>query len=1067
MLKPEESDIQSASHVELELAYEELEVANEELEVANEELRQQNDELVAARQTLDEERHRYQQLFDLAPDAYLVTDLRGMVRKANQAAAALLGANNEGLVGSPLLLYAPDGGRAGLLGPLAELQAGPAGLTRRWEMRLTSRAGRIFDAAVTASLVSPVAGEEATLSWLIRDVSERKEAERALQAALAEAEEGRRTLDALMEYVPEGITIALGQDMELTRVSRHGQQVLGEPHAGMTVAEVLAQWAVYEADGLTPVGPADTPLARAIVSGEVVEGRELVQVTAGGERVWLSCNAGPIRNAAGEITGGIVAWRDVSQQRRAEEAMRQVATIPEENPDPALRLTRDGQLLYANPPGQSWLESMGGAEGRPLPQALQDLVCEACRQEKVVRAEIEDDAGRTFSLALTCPPGRPHVNLHARDITRSKQMENALRDGEAKLQALFEVLPVGISILDSQRQIRYSNPALSRILDLPANGLARGEYRQRTYIHPDGSPIAAHEFASARAFSEQQPVHDVEIGVGKEDGSLVWTNVSAVPLPFADWSLILVTADITEKVRTRQRIEEQAALLDTMLASIADAVVFYGLDGRILRTNAAADGMFAYGRGDPILPLAERTGQTRPRREDGSLFALEELPVMHALRGETVTGAIMASDLHPGPPTWTSVSAAPVRGPDGNLLGAIVTFTDITELRRAREELEERVQERTADLLALNEALQDEIAARREREAELRASELRFRQLAENIEEVFWLAEPEEERLVYVSPGFEAVWGRPVMDAHEHSQQVLQDVDPQDRDVLKDLWLGRSNEEQEFRIIRADGGIRWLRGRAFPVEGEPGAARRIAGVLSDVTAQKEAEMALVFAERLSTAGRMAASLSHEINNPLQSAIGCVDLAREDLEAGRDPRHYLAVVSEALARAARVVARLRAMNRQWREEELRPSDLKEAVDKVLVLTQKSCELKGVRVIREVDEGLPTVPLMNDGIQQVFLNLVLNALDAMPVGGTLRVSVAGGGQQGGVQVRIADTGVGIPAADMRHLFEPFRSTKTDGLGLGLFICHNIVAQHGGRLEIDSEEGRGTEVRVWLPG
>jgi PAS domain S-box-containing protein len=1045
----------------------ELERTHEELAVADQELRQQNDELVNMRQALEAERRRFQELFDLAPDAYLVTDLQGVVHRANQAAVSLLDASQACLVGTPLERYVTEDELAAMLGHLAQLQAGPVGLARRWEMRLQSSAGRVFDAAVTASLFRPGTQEGANLGWLIRDVSERKEAERALHAALAEAEEGRRTLDALMEYLPEGITISLGQDMKLTRVSRHGQEILGAPHAGKSIAEVLAQWEVYEPDGQAPVGPEDTPLARAILNGEVVQGREILQITAGGKRVWLSCNAGPIRNAGGEITGGIVAWRDVTEQRRAQEALERLAEFPEENPDPVLRLAPDGQLLYANDPGQKWLETLGYGEGRPLHQTtLRDLVSEARRQEGVMRVEMKSDAGRTFSLAVTCPTDQPHVNIHVRDITERIQIEDALRQSEAKLQALFEILPVGISILDADRQIRYSNPALSRILDLPANGLARGDYSRRTYIHPDGSPIAPHEFASARAFSEQQPVHDVEIGVVKEDGTLVWTNVSAVPLPFADWSLILVTADVTEKIRTRQAIEEQAALLDTMLASIADAVAFYGIDGRILRTNAAADAMFGYGRGESILPLAERAAQTRPRREDGSLFALDELPVMRALRGETVTGVVMAADLRPGPPTWTSVSAAPVRGADGTLLGAMVSFTDITELRRAREELEERVRERTAELVAMNETLQDEIAIRRQREAELRESELRFRQLAENVEEVFWLGEPEKQRLLYLSPAYEKVWGRRLEDAYEHPQLVLQDVHPQDADALRNLWLGESSEEREFRIVQPGGGVRWLRGRAFAVEGEPGAPQRIAGVIGDITAQKEAQMALIFAERLSTAGRMAASLSHEINNPLQSAIGCVDLAREDLEAGRDPGHYLVVVSEALARAARVVGRLRAMNRQWREEERQPGDVKKAVDRVLLLTQKSCELKGVDVIREIEETLPTVHLMNDGIQQVFLNLVLNALDAMPQGGTLRVSVAADEQSGGVTVRIADTGVGIPADELEHLFEPFRSTKTDGLGLGLFICQNIVSQHGGRLEVDSEEGKGTEVRVWLP-
>ena len=122
-------------------------------------------------------------------------------------------------------------------------------------------------------------------------------------------------------------------------------------------------------------------------------------------------------------------------------------------------------------------------------------------------------------------------------------------------------------------------------------------------------------------------------------------------------------------------------------------------------------------------------------------------------------------------------------------------------------------------------------------------------------------------------------------------------------------------------------------------------------------------------------------------------------------------------------------------------------------------------KGIEVVVEGIEGIHGY-VDPDQLQQVLLNLVLNALDAMPLGGTLRVSVEGSEQPRGAWVRLADTGMGIPADDMEHLFEPFRSTKTEGLGLGLFICHNIVANHGGRIEVQSQEGEGTEVRVWLP-
>lgn len=1047
---------------------------------------EQHQELAAAQQALEAERTRYREMFELAPDAYLKTDSQGVVLEANQAASSLLGVPREALLGRSIWHHAPPSDRPGLEQHLTALESAEPGVPRRWETRLmTSQGGAegsnsedgLVDAAVSVAALRPLPGEQPDLCWLIRDVSEQKKVEGALQGALAEAEEARQILDALMEYLPEGISIALGQDMRLTRVSSHGQDLLG-PHAGRTVTEVLEDWKGYEPDGVTPIAIEDAPLVRAVRHGEVVEGREIWQETGYGGRILLSCNAGPIRNAKGEINGAIVAWRDVTEERQAQDAVRRLAQFPDVNPDPVLRATPAGALLYANEPGRRLLRSLGWAEGNRLPEPLAGLASQAARlgqdaprPDGVLRAEMDNAEGRTFWMtlvALSGPEGEAHVNIYGRDITERKRAEDILRGSEARLQALFESLPAGISILDTEGRVRYSNPAMVGILDLSVGELEQDSHARHTFLRPDGSAMPAAEFPSMRAFEGQHSVGAVEIGVLKDHGGLLWANVGAVLLPYDDWHVILTAADVTEKIRARQRIEEQAALVDTMLGSIADSIAFYGPDAQILRTNAAADAMFGYVPGKPIRSLAERSAQSRTRDEDGRPFALEELPVIRALGGETVTGVVMAMDLptgKKGPPTWTSVSAAPVRGAGGNILGAIVTFTDITELRRAREELEKRVEERTAELVAANQALQVEIAARRQSEAELRESELRFRQLAENIEEVFMLSEPEEGRLLYLSPTYEKLLGRTPAEIYPQPDMALEDVHPEDREKVVALWEGKSAVE-EFRLVHPSGAIRWLRGRSFTVEGEPGMPRRIAGLMADITAQKEALAALVHAERLSTAGRMAASLAHEINNPLQSAIGCVDLAREDLQAGLDPSHYLVVVSEALARAARVVGQLRAMGRQWRQEEREPGDLKEAIDKVLLLTQKSSELKGVTVIRELDEDLPAVQLMNDGIQQVLLNLVLNALDAMPLGGTLRVSVEGSEQPRGAWVRLADTGAGIPADDVEHIFEPFRSTKAEGLGLGLFICHNIVANHGGRIEVQSQEGEGTEVRVWLP-
>ena len=144
-----------------------------------------------------------------------------------------------------------------------------------------------------------------------------------------------------------------------------------------------------------------------------------------------------------------------------------------------------------------------------------------------------------------------------------KRAEAELQERESKLKTLFDLLPVGVSIIDAQRKISFSNSALERILEISKEGLRRGDYKSRTYLRPDGTPMPIEEFASERAMAEQKAVHDVETGVVKEDGTVIWTSVSAVPTAFPDWKAVIVTADITER--------KQAEILERAVYDIARA----------------------------------------------------------------------------------------------------------------------------------------------------------------------------------------------------------------------------------------------------------------------------------------------------------------------------------------------------------------------------------------------------------------------------------------------------------------------------------------------------------------
>ncbi|HXV41426.1 MAG TPA: PAS domain S-box protein, partial [Anaerolineae bacterium] len=194
------------------------------------------------------------------------------------------------------------------------------------------------------------------------------------------------------------------------------------------------------------------------------------------------------------------------------------------------------------------------------------------------------------------------------DITERKQAEEALRESEAKLRALFEILPVGVTILDKDRKIVDLNPALERILAVSKEGLLRGDHRRRQYIRHDGTLMTPAELPSTRAFEEQRVVANVEIGVVKEDGVTVWTNVSAAPLLIADFGAVIVTTDITERKRAEQRFRG-------LLESAPDAMVIVNKMGEIILVNSQAEKLFGYTRSELLGQTVEMLLPARFRNQ--------------------------------------------------------------------------------------------------------------------------------------------------------------------------------------------------------------------------------------------------------------------------------------------------------------------------------------------------------------------------------------------------------------------------------------------------------------------
>jgi PAS domain S-box-containing protein len=285
--------------------------------------------------------------------------------------------------------------------------------------------------------------------------------------------------------------------------------------------------------------------------------------------------------------------------------------------------------------------------------------------------------------------------------------------------------------------------------------------------------------------------------------------------------------------------------------------------------------------------------------------------------------------------------------------------------------------------------------------------------------------------------------------------------------LYEDLMAGaRDHYRIEGYCTRRDGELAWVNMTVAALRG-PGAPMGAAiAMIEDITDKRQAQAALMHAERLTLAGKLAATLAHEINNPLQSVIGCVGLAEEAIAAGESPAEYLSLARSELRRVAQMVGRMRDLHRSPRGETMRRTHINDLLEQVLALSRRQCQERGVRVERLLDPDAPPVLAATDQLRQVFVNMVLNAVEAMPDGGNLMVWSQSTTDPDGVRVTFADDGVGIPPDVLPHIFKAFYSTKPEGTGIGLALTQDIVRRHGGHVEVESEPGAGARFRIWLP-
>jgi signal transduction histidine kinase len=226
---------------------------------------------------------------------------------------------------------------------------------------------------------------------------------------------------------------------------------------------------------------------------------------------------------------------------------------------------------------------------------------------------------------------------------------------------------------------------------------------------------------------------------------------------------------------------------------------------------------------------------------------------------------------------------------------------------------------------------------------------------------------------------------------------------------------------------------------------------------------EDSQQALLRAEKMAAAGRLTASIAHEVNNPLQSVQNCLHLAgREDLPVEKRKEYFDLAQSE-LERLMKTMQRMLDFYRPG-SAKVEQVDILDLLQHVLSLTSQQLRQRQIEVQADLPDSLPAVYAVSGQIQQIFFNLILNALDAMSAGGMLNIRARE--FEHGVEILFQDTGPGIPESRRNDIFEPFFSTKEGGTGLGLTVSYNIVTAHGGTLDLVNENEPGACFRLFLP-
>ncbi len=640
--------------------------------------------------------------------------------------------------------------------------------------------------------------------------------------------------------------------------------------------------------------------------------------------------------------------------------------------------------------------------------------------------------------------------IFALDLTEHKRTEEALRESERKLRQFFESVPCHFWSVNPDGEPTYVNQRLLDYFNIRRNEVRKPEDRY-ALVHPDDAPET--ERILEHAFQTGVPFQYVN-RLRRADGVYRWHRVGAEPLrdlkgDVIQWYGFAFDIDEGKKAEDALRRNEdrlrrsEAYLAQAQILSHTGSWAHDPATEKILYWSAGCYRIWGF---DPAHGLPDnQVAHRRIHPDDRDRVSEEAMEARRQKRDYATEFRIVLPD---GTVKYVEGIIHHVISEEGELIELVGTNADVTKRKRA--------------------------------EQALRESEAKFRAAIDGIAGLVAIMAPSGE--------LEAV-NRPIVEYFGRTVEELKNwgtsdaVHPEDLprvlESYKTSLATGTPFHHELRLRRFDGAYRWFENRGVPIRDESGPITRWYCLLVDIDDRiralerlQQLQSDFAHMNRVSMMGELAASLTHEILHPIATSRNNARAGMRFLEMSPpnldEAREALGCVVRDADRAKDIVGRIRNQIKKAPPRKER-FDLNEAINEVIVMVRSEIAKNGVSVSARLMDGV--VPVRGDRVQlqQVLVNLILNAVEAMSSieDGPRELSIrTEQSQTDGILVAVRDSGPGIDAVNLERVFEPFYTTKNSGVGMGLSICQTIINGHGGRLSISANEPRGAVFQFTLP-